>query len=233
MLSVTRDLCLSAGVIAAARSRPPSGPLLCRATGIPARGFRSVQRKSTPLVNPRRVIDQARRGDAHSGGLDHRADHPQRATVRRSREWGKQAMHMRFLLEEPARRGGGLAATPPCPFSGNRLKVGEGGADRRSTGLLGLGTDGNHNRLRSFEKGRRTTPPFSLRKSGNRLAAIPARATSRPLYWVPERTDSSGCEVDCLSTTDSAVSWGAPTRRPPAGSLPPSTSCGACRARTR
>ena len=35
-----------------------------------------------------------------------------------------------------------------------------------ATTTPGWGLTGNHNQLRSFKKGRRTTPPFSLRKNG-------------------------------------------------------------------
>jgi hypothetical protein len=48
-----------------------------------------------------------------------------------------------------------------------RLKSPEDGADSEFDSRLG--TDGNQNQTASVEKGRRTTPPFSLRRPESRI----------------------------------------------------------------
>ena len=83
--------------------------------------------------------------------------------MRRPRGWGgdNNEGSPRFLPSEgPAGTGAGAWRLPRLvPWS--ELKVSRAAADKQDGSSLG--TDGNHNQLRSGEKGRRMTPPFSLR----------------------------------------------------------------------
>ena len=62
-----------------------------------------------------------------------------------------------------------------------------------SEGDSRLGTDGNQNRLRSFEKGRRTTPPFSCARPES-ARADSGRAEADPFMGSPG-PEAPGCEV--------------------------------------
>ena len=83
---------------------------------------------------------------------------------------------------------------PSLSFSGaltGALKWLQGAADSEDDSRLG--TDGNHNRPRSFEKGRRTTPPFSCARPES-ARADPGRAKADP-FMGARKPDASRCEV--------------------------------------